>query len=107
MATIAVVGAGKGLGAAVARRYGAEGFDVALLSRTQDNVDVLAADLREAGVTAQGYAGNVRRPDNLAAALDRATAELGPIDVLRHSHSAARVPARGARHHSQRTHRRR
>lgn len=85
MATIAIVGAGKGLGAASARRFGAEGFDVALLSRAQGNVDTLAADLREAGVTAQGYAADVRRPDTLAAALDRAEAELGPIDVLQFS----------------------
>ena len=35
MTTIAIVGAGRGLGAAVARRFGSEGFDVALLSRSQ------------------------------------------------------------------------
>ncbi len=32
---IAIVGAGRGLGATVARRFGSEGFDVALLSRSQ------------------------------------------------------------------------
>jgi NAD(P)-dependent dehydrogenase (short-subunit alcohol dehydrogenase family) len=31
MTTIAIIGAGPGLGAAVARRFGAEGFDVALV----------------------------------------------------------------------------
>ena len=31
---IVVVGAGPGLGASVARRYGREGYDVALLSST-------------------------------------------------------------------------
>ena len=35
MTTIAIVGAGTGLGAAVARRFGAEGFAVALVSRSQ------------------------------------------------------------------------
>ncbi len=35
MTTIAIVGAGRGLGAAVARRFSSEGFDVALLSRSQ------------------------------------------------------------------------
>ena len=33
MTTIAIIGAGAGLGAAVARRFGAEGFAVALISR--------------------------------------------------------------------------
>ena len=32
---IAIVGAGRGLGAAVARHCGSEGFDVARLSRSQ------------------------------------------------------------------------
>src|SRR5215207_7748587 len=69
MTTLAIVGAGPGLGAAVARRFGAEGFAVAVLSRRQDRVDALAADLTRAGVTARGYAADVRDPDTLAAAL--------------------------------------
>ncbi len=35
MTTIAIVGAGRGLGGAVARHFGSEGFDVALLPRSQ------------------------------------------------------------------------
>lgn len=85
MATIAIVGAGKGLGAAVARKFGAEGFSVALVSRTQGNVDALAATLRQEGVEARGYAASVREPAALTAALDRAAAELGTVDVLEYS----------------------
>lgn len=60
MTTIAIVGAGAGLGQATAHRFGREGFSVALISRTQANVDKLAADLDEEGITARGYAANVR-----------------------------------------------
>src|SRR5665647_2234124 len=35
MTSIAIIGAGTGLGAAVARRFGAEGFTVGLISRHQ------------------------------------------------------------------------
>jgi NAD(P)-dependent dehydrogenase (short-subunit alcohol dehydrogenase family) len=35
MTTIAIIGAGRGLGAAVARRFGAEGFTIALIARNQ------------------------------------------------------------------------
>ena len=49
MTTIAIVGAGPGLGAAVARRFGTEGFSVAVISRSQDRVDALAADLTGPG----------------------------------------------------------
>jgi NADP-dependent 3-hydroxy acid dehydrogenase YdfG len=45
MSTIAIVGAGSGLGAAVARRFGAEGLSIALVGRNQDHVDDLARRL--------------------------------------------------------------
>ncbi|MFE9999988.1 SDR family NAD(P)-dependent oxidoreductase [Streptomyces avermitilis] len=85
MTTIAIVGAGPGLGAAVARRFGREGFDVALVSRDRGRVDALAAELAEEGVTARGFAADVRDPKALTAALDAATATLGPIEVLQYS----------------------
>lgn len=85
MTTIAIIGAGPGLGQATARRFGREGFSVALISRTQANVDELAAELTENGVTARGYAANVRDPEALRAALDAAAADLGPIEVLQYS----------------------
>lgn len=85
MTTIAIIGAGPGLGQATARRFGREGFSVALISRTQANVDKLAAELTENGVTARGYAANVRDPEALRAALDAAAADLGPIEVLQYS----------------------
>lgn len=79
-----------GLGLATARRFGREGFSVALVSRTQDNVDRLAAELTADGITAKGYAASVRDPRALRAALDAAAADLGPIEVLQYSP----VPAR-------------
>ncbi len=85
MTTIAIVGAGHGLGAAVARRFGAEGFSVALISRSQEHVDALAIELTSDGLTARGYAANVRDRDALAAALARAGQELGTIEVLEYS----------------------
>ncbi|RDI01021.1 short subunit dehydrogenase [Curtobacterium sp. AG1037] len=85
MTTIAIVGAGKGLGAAVAERFGREGFAVALISRNQDRLDSLAAQLGESGVTAKGFAANVRDGDSLRAALEAATEQLGPIEVLQYS----------------------
>ncbi|MDT5033069.1 MAG: hypothetical protein QOC94_3240 [Actinoplanes sp.] len=60
MTIIAIIGAGPCLGAAVARRFGAEGFGIALVSRSQDKLDRLAAGLRAEGYTARGYAADVR-----------------------------------------------
>ena len=85
MTTIAIIGAGPGLGAAVARRFGAEGFSVALISRHQGRLDALAAELVNEGITAQGFAANVRIPASLSAALENAAESLGPIEVLQYS----------------------
>ena len=85
MTTLAIIGAGKGLGAAVARRFGKEGFAVALVSRHQGRLDALAAELEQDGVQAQGFVADVRDPESIAAALERATETLGPIEVLQYS----------------------
>ncbi|MEV4420945.1 SDR family NAD(P)-dependent oxidoreductase [Patulibacter sp. NPDC049589] len=85
MTTIAIIGAGRGLGAAVARRFGKEGLSIALISRSQERADGLAADLSSEGLTAKGFAADVRDPDSIAAALEAATETLGPIEVLQYS----------------------
>lgn len=85
MPTLAIIGAGSQLGGAVARRFAKEGFSVALISRTASRVQALADELTAEGITAKGYAANVRDHDALRAALDDAAADLGPIDVLQYS----------------------
>jgi NAD(P)-dependent dehydrogenase (short-subunit alcohol dehydrogenase family) len=82
---IAIVGAGPGLGQAVARRFGREGFAIALISRDQSKLDVMAAELEDGGLTARGYAADVLAPAALEDALARAAAELGPITTLQYS----------------------
>ena len=85
MSTIAIVGAGTGVGAAVARRFGREGFRVALFSRNQAKLDGLAAELSEQNITARGFAVDVRDSIALTVALEAASSELGPIEVLQYS----------------------
>ena len=85
MTTMAIIGAGKGLGAAVARRFGREGFAVALIARHQGRVDALAAEISADGVTARGFVADVRDPASIAATLEQVTETLGPIEVLQYS----------------------
>ena len=44
-----VTGASKGIGAAIAARFAAEGAQVALCARTAAAVDAVAAEIRAAG----------------------------------------------------------
>jgi short-subunit dehydrogenase len=47
---VLVIGAGPGLGAAIARRFGREGFAVTLAARSEHNLTGLANELRSTGV---------------------------------------------------------
>ncbi|MDI9929116.1 SDR family NAD(P)-dependent oxidoreductase [Rhodococcus sp. IEGM 1354] len=85
MTSIAIVGAGAGLGAAVARKFGAQGYSVGLIARNQARVDALADQLAADGVSAKGFAADVRDPASIAAALEQVTETLGPIEVLQYS----------------------
>ncbi|MGW0176290.1 SDR family NAD(P)-dependent oxidoreductase [Rhodococcus sp. NPDC003322] len=85
MPTITVVGAGPGMGLAIARTFGSHGFDVALLSRSQANLDTHAATLSSEGITARGFAADVLDTDSLAGALEDAAEHFGGIDVLEYS----------------------
>lgn len=69
----------------MARRFGAEGFSVALISRHQGRADSLASTLAAEGIEARGFAADVRDPSSLTAALEKATETLGPIEVLQYS----------------------
>jgi NADP-dependent 3-hydroxy acid dehydrogenase YdfG len=83
--TVAVVGAGPGLGAAVARRFGREGYGVALVARDPDRLAVLVDELAADGITARSFRADVRRPEELASALHAAADALGTVEVLQYS----------------------
>jgi short-subunit dehydrogenase len=80
--TIAVVGAGPGIGLAVAERFGREGFQVALLARDRGRLTVLAARLEARGIRAEAFPADVLDQEGLAAELRRVADRFGTIDVL-------------------------
>lgn len=85
MTTFALVGAGPGLGLAAARRFGAAGHRVALVSRSIQHQDNLVAELARENVDALGFTADVLHPDSLTAALHEAAETLGPIEILQFS----------------------
>jgi NADP-dependent 3-hydroxy acid dehydrogenase YdfG len=85
MSTIAIVGAGPGLGLAIAQTFGSNGYHVALISRNRDNLDRLVNQLAAQGITAAAFPADVRDRPALTKALKEATAQFGTIDVLEFS----------------------
>ncbi|WP_018636382.1 SDR family NAD(P)-dependent oxidoreductase [Parafrankia elaeagni] len=94
MPTLAIVGAGSGMGLAIARTFGARGFDVALIARTPAKLETLVAQLGEEGITAVAFPGDVMDRSSLTAALEAARSHFGAIDVLEYS-PAPRSPVPG------------
>ena len=90
---IAVVGAGPGIGEAVAHRFAIEGFVVALLARTEDKLQTMAQTINSdiGQGTAHYYITDLRIEDSVISAFKRIRAELGPVNVLVYNAGARRV----------------
>jgi NAD(P)-dependent dehydrogenase (short-subunit alcohol dehydrogenase family) len=79
---IVVIGAGPGIGAAVARRFGRAGSDVALLARSLGRLEALGAELQADGITAGWTVVDVRDDNGLRAAIERFGQHAGSIQHL-------------------------
>ncbi len=73
-----VVGVGPGNGAAIARRFGGEGYAVALLARTTETTEALAKTLADA----RAYTCDVTEAASVAAAFEAIERDLGVVDTL-------------------------
>ncbi len=80
--TIIVVGFGPGISTAVAERFGAEGFSVALVGRSAERLAAGVAALKAKGMTAAAFAADAGDPGAIAAAIAKVRAELGGITVV-------------------------
>ncbi len=85
MQTLAIVGAGPGLGLSVARRFGREGFQVGLIARRQSVLDACVQQLTADGITAVAATADAGHEGQLTAALAVVEKRLGPIDALEFS----------------------
>ncbi|WP_217241560.1 SDR family oxidoreductase [Streptomyces sp. AC555_RSS877] len=85
MTTFALVGAGPGLGLATARRFGAVGHTVALISRDAQKLDGLTAELARDDIQARGFTADVLDIESLTTALYAAAEALGVIEILQYS----------------------
>ena len=77
-----ITGAGKGIGKAVAIALAKEGVNVILLARTQEEIDSVAAKARSLRVKALAITADVADINSVNAAVEKALAEFGTIDIL-------------------------
>jgi hypothetical protein len=79
------VGAGDGLGSAIARRFARGGYVAALARRGGEKLEAAVKEIEAAGGRAQGFGVDARREDAVVELFDAIERELGPIEVAVHN----------------------
>ena len=79
---VLVVGAGPGLGSAVAHRFSEAGMPVAVSARTQKTVDDLAGQINRTGGNSKGYAADATDEDAVISLFDQVERDLGSPEVV-------------------------
>jgi 3-oxoacyl-[acyl-carrier protein] reductase len=77
-----VTGAGRGIGRAIALRFAQAGADVVVVSRTVENSEKTAAEIRALGRKAWALAVDVSDPAAIAAAAETVLEQAGRVDIL-------------------------
>ena len=78
-----VTGGSQGIGAAIARRYGAEGAKVAIVNRTlNDRTAAVIADIEAAGGTAAAFPTDITQKVQTDRLVDQVVERFGAIDIL-------------------------
>ena len=79
-----VVGAGEGVGGAIARAFATDGFVVCVTRRARNlsQLDGLVADIRDKGGEAHAFGVDARSEDETMALFERIERDIGPIEVL-------------------------
>lgn len=82
MNTCIIVGAGTGVSEAIARRFGASGYKIGLISRSAAKLESLTKRLSEEGLSVAWAIADAGNCDALETALEKLQREIGSCDVL-------------------------
>jgi NAD(P)-dependent dehydrogenase (short-subunit alcohol dehydrogenase family) len=95
MSGVVVIGSGPGIGQAVARRFAREGLPIALIARSDETLKAAAEAVAAGGVRVVTLAADSTDEHALRTALDEATSELGPPDVVVYNAAIIQADAPG------------
>ena len=80
--TAVVTGAGRGIGRAIALKFATEGADVACVSRTAENAEKVAGEVRALGRKAWACGMDVADAAAVTAAAEKILVDAGKVDIL-------------------------
>jgi NAD(P)-dependent dehydrogenase (short-subunit alcohol dehydrogenase family) len=76
-----VCGYGPGISSAVARKFGNEGFELALIARSGDKLERAVAEFAQQGIVAHAFIGDLSDPKATRALLEQIGTTVGPVTV--------------------------
>ena len=82
MKTLAIFGAGKGLGLSLAKRFGKEGFRVALVARNAEKLQQMVEELTTMGIESAYFTADIYSKEQIEKAVSAIKEKFGKIDVL-------------------------
>ena len=82
MKTLAVFGAGPGLGQAVARRYAEGGYEIALVARRRDVLESAADELRNVGAVAHVFTADLSDVEAVPTLVEQIRSAAGTVDAI-------------------------
>ncbi len=82
MKTLAIFGAGKGLGLSLAKRFGKEGYRVALVARNAVKLQEMVDELSALGIESAYFTADIYSKEQIDAATAAIKEKFGQIDVL-------------------------
>jgi short-subunit dehydrogenase len=88
---IAILGAGPGLGTALAHKYGKEGYAVALVARRLEPLQTLVNQLAQEGIVAQAFTADLRDPSAVSTVISNIQSNFGGIETLYYGPNAPEV----------------
>lgn len=80
--SITIVGAGPGIGQAVAEKFGREGWTIVLIARSVTRLSAMAAELQAKGIKAFALPADATQPQDIRAALAEAERLVGELTVV-------------------------
>ncbi len=90
-----VVGAGDGLGGAIARRFAREGFHACVVRRKADQLAELVREIQSAGGRVTPLGVDARKEEEMVGLFERIESEIGPVEVAVHNIGAnVNIPIR-------------
>ena len=78
----AIIGAGEGLGQALAKKFAHQGYNVAVISRSLEGSAKALNAVKQAGMDVYHFYADAQNPETIETAIGNVISEMGEIEVL-------------------------